>query len=179
MAPLRSILSRTSIGFLAGCLFLIGTISAAGIPMNILEEELISLQQQWETNHREYAQEQEHLHRDANDVRSALCKAGNRRYCPGVDIRKLAHAVAIAETSGCTAGVGISKNNCHGITECTARGCGFKTFSTTEESYIAFEKIWLNGYGNRFPTMADARRYTDNPDPYRWYGVVQTIYNKN
>jgi len=177
MTHLRSILSRTSLGFLTGCLCLIGSISAAEISPDILEEELVSLQDQWAENQREFAKAQEFLHRKANNVRSSLCKAGRNQYCPGVDLRKLAHAVAVAETSGCTAGVGVSKNNCHGITECSASGCRFKTFATTEESYVAFERIWLNGYGNRFPTIEDAIRYTDNPEPHRWYNVVTTIYN--
>jgi len=38
--------------------------------------------------------------------------------------RKLAKAVSIAETSGCTTGTGLSKNNCHGIMACVGGKCG-------------------------------------------------------
>lgn len=100
-----------------------------------------------------------------------------RRTARRVDMRRLAHAVSMAETSGCTAGTALSKNNCHGIMACTATGCTARTFGSQEESFTTFEELWLRAYGDRFPTVEDAQRYTGNPDPSRWYGVVTLVYN--
>lgn len=91
---------------------------------------------------------------------------------PAVDTDKICRGIAVAETSGCTAGVALSKNNCHGI----GGPGGFQTFNSFEESQAACIDLWNRKYGD-YPTMADARLYTDNPNPTRWYSVVTHYYN--
>lgn len=90
------------------------------------------------------------------------------------DIDKLAHAVAVAETSNCTKGVGKSKNNCHGINACK----GYCIYSSTTDSFTAFKSIWLRKYGARFPTWNDALKYTNGNDTKHWMYNVTRIYNR-
>ena len=94
---------------------------------------------------------------------------------PPVDMDKLALAVATAETSDCTAGVGVSRNNCFGM---RLRSGPFRTFASKEESYDAFKEMWPRMYGMRLPTRADAIKYTANPEPDRWLAIVYTVYNR-
>ncbi len=158
-----------------------GRAEAPEVPQTeALEGELLSLKQQWEENHQDHLQEQNTIHLSAEETRAKLCALGKEEHCPpkvatGVDIKKLAYAVAIAETENCTTGVGRSKNNCHGITRCTATGCTFRTYASPAESYADFERIWLRAYGDRFPTREDAKRYVDS-EAVDWYRTVTKIY---
>ncbi len=143
----------------------------------MLERSLADLKVQWEENERTYHAEQQRLHEEANAVRRQLCAAGRRQYCPGVDIEKLARAVAIAETQNCTTGVGATQNNCFGIKGHEDGKYGFRTFESPEASYEAFKGIWLRGYGDRFPTIHDARRWTAG-EGTNWLNIVTTVYNR-
>lgn len=92
---------------------------------------------------------------------------------PLVDLDKLCTAIAVAETSGCTAGVGLSRNNCHGL---KASG-QFRTFASPQESQAACIDLWTRKYGS-FPTREMAKRYTGNDSPDRWLSVVTAVYNR-
>ncbi|MEK7218441.1 MAG: hypothetical protein AAB728_03160, partial [Patescibacteria group bacterium] len=111
-----------------------------------------------------------------------LCTLGEQDYCPvqaaNVDIRRLAFAVALAETENCKTGTGRSKNNCHGIMQCKGGRCGPRVFGSPTESYTEFERIWLKNYGDRFPTREDAKRYVDS-EAIDWYKTVTAIYYGN
>jgi hypothetical protein len=122
-----------------------------------------------------FFQEQQRLHDQGQKMRNDLCMIGREEYCNRVDLNKLAHAVAVAETQDCTTGVGLSKNNCHGIFQCAPTGCTPMTFASREESYKAFKQLWMHSYGNHFPTIADAQRYV-NSDATEWYGIVTQVY---
>lgn len=94
-----------------------------------------------------------------------------------VDLDALAYAIAIAETSNCTAGTGKSKNNCHGIFGVTNGKYGPRTFLSTADSFAEFKRMWLRVYGDRFPTLADAQKYTANEGTY-WLRTVTVAYNR-
>lgn len=176
----RRFLIGTVVGFAVSCLIPNG-IGLAEAPdtqeMQALEEKLAALREEWSGNQRAYAKEQQRIHQSAEEIRNQLCTMGKLTRCTKVDIRKLARAVAMAETENCTTGVGKSKNNCHGIFACTAQGCAPRTFASPEESYAAFETMWLRKYGNRFPTLADAQRYTGSAAT-EWYATVRHVYNE-
>ncbi|MFA6039432.1 MAG: hypothetical protein WCV62_05390 [Candidatus Peribacteraceae bacterium] len=144
-----------------------------------LETRLTELKRQWEDNQQEYFKQQKDLHLTAEQVRQHLCALGKKDYCPvegvNVDIRRLAFAVALAETENCKTGTGKSKNNCHGIMQCKGGRCGPRTFDSPEDSYREFERIWIKNYGDRFPTREDAKRYVDS-EAIDWYKTVTAIY---
>jgi hypothetical protein len=151
-----------------------------------LERELVELKQKWKENESAGKKNPTHISRSADRVRKALCDQGKPRYCPQyadipdakhVDIKKLSYAVAVAETSNCTTGSGKSRNNCHGIFGWIDGVWKLRTFKTTEESHLAFQKLWLTKYGDRFPTVEDARRYSAG-DGYSWLSRVEIAYNR-
>lgn len=92
------------------------------------------------------------------------------------DIDKLAEAVAIAETSGCNRGSGVSHNNCFGVMHWPNGVRTLKTYSTKQESYDDFKRIWSSFYG-RFPDEALARKWTGNDSPDTWLRNVKIAYS--
>ncbi len=170
-------LARITVGVLVSTA-LLGSIAYAQnvLSAEMLERDLINIKRQWAENERKYHADQKKLEEDGENLRAQLCTAGRNQYCPGVDIKKLARAVAVAETENCTTGVGASRNNCFGIKGHENGVYGFRTFASPEESYEAFERIWLNAYGDRFPTIEDAQRWTAS-DGRQWLSIVTTVYN--
>ncbi len=167
----------------------VGLAEAPEVPnAQALQKKLDALQDEWAQNQTEYVKQQDELHQNAKDLRNQLCSAGEKKHCPkvsspkvsanGVDIRKLAYAVAMAETENCTTGTGLSRNNCHGIRGCSNGQCGFKTYDSPAESYADFESIWLRVYGNRFPTREDAKKYVAS-EATDWYKTVTAVYYGN
>ncbi|MDB4978960.1 MAG: hypothetical protein JWM56_1146 [Candidatus Peribacteria bacterium] len=167
--------------------------SQAAEPQTLtLEASLKNLQAQW-NQPIEGADKKRELHMRAVRIRSLLCLQGKSTYCTEyiarakkvpnekkpvashVNIQKLAHAVAVAETSDCTTGTGRSHlNNCFGI-----RGKnGFVKFASKEESYAYFEEMWLRKYCDCFPTLAHARRYSAE-EGTSWLHRVTVVYNRN
>lgn len=144
------------------------------------EQMVAGLQKQWmETQD---AEEKMKIHHQANQLRAAMCSDGKKEFCPkmvakNVDIDRLAYAVAVAETSNCTAGTGRSKNNCHGIFGVTNGQYGPRTFATTDQSFEEFKKLWLTKYGDRFPTLQDAQRYSGGPGD-SWLNRVTVAYQR-
>jgi hypothetical protein len=151
-----------------------------------LKRELEGLQTRWKNNEETGSRQQAHLHLAASRIRTALCTSGEKDYCPpkkklvakNVDLDRLAVAVSYAETSGCTAGTALSKNNCHGIFGFQNGKYGALTFNSTDESFEQFKEVWMRSYGDRFPTLEDAKRYTSGPGE-RWLGVVKVVYGKD
>lgn len=97
-----------------------------------------------------------------------------------VDMDKLAWAVAMQETKNCTdpnAVTGRKRNNCHGIMYWPNGVRTQRTFPNIQASHDAFKDIWLRVYGNRLPTMADARKYSGNDKAESWYKNVHHFYN--
>lgn len=98
------------------------------------------------------------------------------------DIDKLAYAVSMAETSGCTKGYGKEYNNCFGIKNGSIAPCEkigrnrMCVYEKTEDSFEAFKKIWSQGYGTRFPTYKDAQAYSGNDRPDTWLSNVTHYY---
>jgi hypothetical protein len=142
-----------------------------------LERQLAAVHAEWEENARAGRPNPLHLHETANRIREALCEEGETDYCvipktKNVDIDRLSYAVAVAETSNCTKGTGVSKRNCHGIFECKNGKCGPKTFANTAQSHIAFKQLWLKAYGDHFPTLSDAKRYSGGPGDTWLYRVT-------
>lgn len=92
---------------------------------------------------------------------------------------KVAHAVAIVETNNCKAGVG-RFNNCFGIRNGSIAPCeqvsesGFCKYDHPAQSYVAFYRIWVEGYGGGYPTQAQAIRYTNNPNT-DWHNKVKNL----
>jgi len=98
-----------------------------------------------------------------------------------VDMDKLSYCVAIAETGDCTAGMGITKNNCFGIMVFPATGRTGKWYNTKEESYADFKRIWNKSYvkfsDTGFPTYAMAKTWTGDDDTQTWLNNVTNCYN--
>jgi hypothetical protein len=96
---------------------------------------------------------------------------------------KLSYAVAVAETSNCTLGYGVSHNNCHGIKKGNTYPCKTKgrskmcNFATKEESFTAFKVIWKKWYGG-MPTLHTAGHWTGNDNAVTWMSNVKSAYNK-
>jgi len=148
-----------------------------------LEEQLVALQHQWRENDKMGIPNPRRLTAQADRIRKRLCKQGQRRHCPvpkakNVDIDRLAKAVAIAETSNCTAGTGLSKNNCHGIMACSKGKCSPRKFEKTEDSFHEFKILWLTKYGDRLPTLEDAQRYAAS-EGTEWRKTVLAAYNRS
>lgn len=99
----------------------------------------------------------------------------NRVVSKGVDLDKLAKAVARHETNGCTKG-SAKYNNCFGIMEWPNGKRRFKRYATKEESYDHFKKIWAKSYGG-MPTLAKAKKYSGNDKSTAWLNNVTKFYN--
>jgi hypothetical protein len=101
----------------------------------------------------------------------------------GVDMDKLAYAIAMAETHNCTKGYGKSYNNCFGIKNGNTAPCKkvgknrMCIYDTPEESYVAFKIIWSKWYKG-FPTYKQAALWTGNDRPDNWLKNVKFHYNK-
>jgi len=97
------------------------------------------------------------------------------------DIDKLAYAVSIAETGGCTTG-SARLNNCHGIMVCNHGHCHPKAYKTKQESFSDFKSMWMKKYGV-FPTPRIASCYVNGcnsrkPYPKQWLDTVTKSYNQ-
>jgi len=89
-----------------------------------------------------------------------------------VDLDRLARAVALHETVGCTRGVGLTHNNCHGIRQ-NGEWVYFPSFAA---STVSFKKNWLKHYGNHFPTFDDAVKYSGGDRADAWLKNVTKFY---
>ena len=167
-----------------GILLASPTIAAAPQPdvRKLVTEHLSDLQEQWTANEKNYLEEQKRIHDLAEKARKTLCEVGEVQNCASYikarrapfNLNRLAIAIATAETSDCTAGVGASKNNCFGIRDSN----GFKYFATPEQSYAVFKEFWPRIYGDHFPTIEDAQMYVSSNDVSDWLSTVVRIYNK-
>jgi len=92
-----------------------------------------------------------------------------------LNINKLAQCVAVAETSNCTTGMGVTRKNCHGIMTWKRGFREGRTFNSTEESFIAFKELWLRVY-KVYPNLALAKKYTGNDNAQRWLNIVNQCY---
>lgn len=100
-----------------------------------------------------------------------------------LDLDKLAQAVAVAETSGCTDGTAVKRNNCFGIMRFWIDANGKrqrepKYYKSHEESYADFKRIWSTYY-KRFPDLALAKKWTGGDSPETWLCNVKTKYYGN
>jgi hypothetical protein len=148
------------------------------------EKRIAGLQAQWHVTDDPTMKQQIHL--QAKRLRTSLCMKGDTEHCSvhqqplvarNVDIDRLAYAVAVAETSNCTTGMGLSRNNCFGIMHWkTGKREGVR-YRTKEESFQAFKILWLTKYGDRFPTLSDAQRYSGGPGE-SWLERVRIAYNR-
>lgn len=93
------------------------------------------------------------------------------------DLDKLAHAVAFAETAGCTDGTAIKRHNCFGIMHWPNGKREPKYYKSHAESYADFKRIWSKNYG-RFPDEALARKWTGNDHPDTWLANVRHKYSQ-
>jgi len=51
-----------------------------------------------------------------------------------------------------------------------------KWYNSTQESFDDFKRVWLRGYGGRFPTLADAVKYTGSDRAETWLSIVTEKY---
>lgn len=99
----------------------------------------------------------------------------------GVDLDRLAKAVAIAETTNCTKGYGVTHNNCFWIKHWNTVPCPWVPkwamckFKTKEESFEAFKTIWGRWY-KTYPTYEQAHRWTGWDRVYNWLNIVKANY---
>ena len=52
-----------------------------------------------------------------------------------------------------------------------------KKYNSIEDSFNDFIRIWSKYY-KRYPTLAEARKWTGNDAPYTWLNNVNFYYNK-
>ena len=106
------------------------------------------------------------------------------KIAPGVDLDKLASAIAWAETHNCELGYGDTYNNCFGLKNGSIAPCdkignnNMCVYNSPEESYAAFKKVWAKGYGGKFPTLAMAQTWTGSDRADIWLGNVTESYHK-
>ena len=99
------------------------------------------------------------------------------------DVKKLAYAVAVAETWDCAKGYWKTHSNCHGIKKgntypCTTRPWSkMCVFKDKAESYKAFEIIWMKWY-KTFPTHRQAVIWSGNDSSDTWLKHVKIAYSK-
>lgn len=94
-----------------------------------------------------------------------------------LDLDKLSHAVAFAETGHCKDGTAIKRNNCFGIMQWDKKGNRSpRYFKTQEEGFEAFKLIWKKSY-KKFPDINLAIKWTGNDSPKTWLKNVTTYYN--
>lgn len=97
-----------------------------------------------------------------------------------VDLDKLAHAVAFAESTHCK---NAYHNNCHGIKSGNTYPCPWTPkgqmckFKTQEESFRAFKVIWAKWY-KTYPTNKQALTWTGWDKTVTWQNHVSSYYNK-
>ncbi len=92
-----------------------------------------------------------------------------------LDINKLAHCIAVAETNDCTKGMGITKSNCFGVMTWERGFREGKRYNNKKESYEDFKRIWLKSY-KTFPTYSMAVKWTGNDSARRWLNIVTGCY---
>ncbi len=93
-----------------------------------------------------------------------------------MDLEKLSHAVAFAETGHCKDGTAIKRNNCFGIMTWKSGTRAPRVFATQSDSFVAFKAIWSKSY-KRMPDMALAGKWTGNDNATTWLCHVYTYYN--
>jgi hypothetical protein len=102
----------------------------------------------------------------------------------GEEIDRIAYAVAMAETHNCTKGYGEEYNNCFGMKNGSIAPCEeigrnrMCIYESTEDSYAAFKKVWVEGYGGGYPTTNMAAVWTGNDRPGNWLNNFADAYNK-
>lgn len=101
----------------------------------------------------------------------------------GIDLDKLAYAVACAETSCGTRGAALSKNNHFGIMRWKMVD-GKKVrylahYADHREGYAEFKSIWRRLYGSRCPTIEDAETWTGKDNAETWRANVLSVYDCN
>jgi hypothetical protein len=96
---------------------------------------------------------------------------------PLIDTDKLCRGIALAETSGCTAGMALTKNNCHGLMTWRSGTRAGQEFASTDESQAACVDLWNRKY-KVFPTMKLASTYTGSDSAARWLRVVSSYYSQ-
>ena len=101
-----------------------------------------------------------------------------------LDLDKLSHAVAFAETHNCTKGYGKEYRNCHGIKNGNTAPCPkigrnrMCIYETAEESHAAFKKIWAKWY-KTYPNLRLASIWSGNDRPRGWLQAVDNYYNSH
>lgn len=91
----------------------------------------------------------------------------------GTDLNKLAYSVAMAETGNCKNGVGKTHKNCFGI----KKNGKFAKYSSTDESYKDFKRVWKKYY-KTYPDNKLANRWTGGDSVVDWLNIVNHFYNK-
>lgn len=82
----------------------------------------------------------------------------------------------MAETNDCTKGMGVTKNNCFGIMIWPNGKRTGKIYSSKEESYSDFKRLWMKSY-KTFPTYSMAVKWTGNDKPQTWLNTVKYYYH--
>lgn len=94
-----------------------------------------------------------------------------------VDLDKLAHAVAHAESGDCKSKLSKKTNNCHSIMTWATGTRQLKKFASKEQSYAAFKSLWARGY-KVYPTLSAAKKYTGGDKAKEWLAIVNLFYNQ-
>lgn len=116
-------------------------------------------------------------------VKPTVAKNATVQPTPGLNLDKLAYAVAMAETKNCREGIGLRYNNCFGIKSGNTAPCsnvGYNNMCIYEdplEGYEAFKKIWSTWY-KVFPTQHLAGKWTGGDNPGGWLITVTQYYNE-
>jgi hypothetical protein len=99
-----------------------------------------------------------------------------------VDLDKLWYAVSLHESGlpgkryPCATEWHKKARNCVSVMEYSTGKRKLKQYATLEDGKKDFKRIWAKYYGNRVPTLEDAKRYSGNDDSYNWYSNVIRVY---
>lgn len=92
---------------------------------------------------------------------------------------KFYEAVAKAESGNCSTKWHKAAKNCVSIMAWTKGKRHLRQFSSIAESKSYFVKLWKTRYGNKFPTLKEAKKYTGNDKAAIWLSIVKKHYFSN
>lgn len=102
---------------------------------------------------------------------------GSNIYGNNVNLDKLYHAVAIAESGNCSTSWHRAAHNCVSIMSWTGGSRHLRKFASIADSKAYWKQLWVSAYGGGLPTLAEAIKYSGNDKAYGWLHTVLSVYN--
>lgn len=97
---------------------------------------------------------------------------------PSINLDRLYYAVAMAESGNCSTEWHKAKANCTSIMTWKSGKRELRKFKNEEEGKAYFKWLWKEHYGNKFPTMKEATRFTGDDRSAQWLENVKKYFNQ-